>query len=287
MPHDDLTRSLPPARRATYAAVRAHVEKHIDPRFERTISHGMLSWVVPFSLHPAGYHANPKVPVPFLSLGAQKRHMALYMMSLYAGDEAWFRAAWKKSGKKLDLGKSCLRFETVDDLALDVLAEALRRATVDRYLAAYLAGVGAKTKGKPTAASSKEAAKAKRTSTDASAKAAPKTIGAYLARVPPETRALLEDLQAKILRVVPAAEPCISYGMPAFKIGKKVVAGFAATKTGGSFYPHSGTTLATVGDALRGRSTTKSAVHFTAEKPLSAALVAKLVRARRAEIDAG
>ncbi len=112
----------------------------------------------------------------------------------------------------------------------------------------------------------------------------PTSIDDYLARVGDDTRALLQDLRKKIHRALPGAEECISYSMPAFRSKGHVVAGFAATARGGSYYPFSGTTLTTVAADLEGLSKTKSAVHFTADQPLSAALVRKLVKARLAEI---
>lgn len=113
----------------------------------------------------------------------------------------------------------------------------------------------------------------------------PTTIDEYLAAVPPETRALLEDLRKAILRLVPGAEECISYSMPAFRIDDCVVGGFAATKNGGSFYPFSGNVLDSLADLLTEHSRTKSALHFSADKPLPKKLVAKLLAARRAEIE--
>jgi uncharacterized protein YdhG (YjbR/CyaY superfamily) len=110
------------------------------------------------------------------------------------------------------------------------------------------------------------------------------TIDAYLARVRDDRRrATLERLRATIRAVVPDAVECISYGMPAFRFGGRVVAGFQATARGYSYYPFSGSTLDALGDTLDGFSRTKSALH--ANRPLSAALVRKLVRARIAELE--
>lgn len=110
-------------------------------------------------------------------------------------------------------------------------------------------------------------------------------VAAYLAKVPAARRPLLEALRRRILAAVPGAEECLSYGLAAFRVRGKVVAGFQATAKGGSYYPFSGTTLATLGSALEGWSRTKSAVHFTAERPLPATLVKKLLKARLAELD--
>lgn len=108
-------------------------------------------------------------------------------------------------------------------------------------------------------------------------------IDAYLARVPADRRAALEQVRATIRAALPRAEECISYGMPAFRVEGVVVAGFLATAQGCSYYPFSGKTLATLAASLAGYSRTKSALHFAADRPLPATLIRKLLRARRAE----
>jgi len=114
----------------------------------------------------------------------------------------------------------------------------------------------------------------------------PTPVDAFLAKVPAERRPPLEALRKRILSVVPDAEECISYGLAAFRVEGEVVAGFQATAKGCSYYPFSGTTLATLAEDLAAYSQTKSAVHFTAERPLPAGLVKKLVKARLAEVRA-
>jgi uncharacterized protein YdhG (YjbR/CyaY superfamily) len=113
----------------------------------------------------------------------------------------------------------------------------------------------------------------------------PDGIDAYLAEVHDEhRRAALARLRGTILAVVPDAVECISYGIPAFRVGGRVIAGFQARSIGCSYYPFSGSTLDGLGDALAGFSRTKSALHFDAGRPLSAALVRKLIHARLAEL---
>jgi uncharacterized protein YdhG (YjbR/CyaY superfamily) len=111
----------------------------------------------------------------------------------------------------------------------------------------------------------------------------PASIDAYLETLDDERRATLERLRRQIHAVVPGAVECFSYRMPAFRVDGHVVAGFQATARGGSYYPFSGSTLDALGDAVAGFSRTKSALHFDAGRPPSAALVHKLVRARLAE----
>ena len=113
--------------------------------------------------------------------------------------------------------------------------------------------------------------------------AKPETIDAYLATVSADRRAALERLRKTIHAILPGAEECISYAMPAFRYAGHVVAGFLATSKGCSYFPFSGTTLATIAPEVKTYSQTKSALHFDPEHPLPAALVRKLLKARIAE----
>jgi uncharacterized protein YdhG (YjbR/CyaY superfamily) len=109
-------------------------------------------------------------------------------------------------------------------------------------------------------------------------------VDSYLATLEPEQRAALEGLRRSILSVVPDAEQCISYGMPAFRVQGKVVAGFAAFKTHLSYLPHSGSVLSQLPDDLAGYGQTKGSLHFAADRPLPDALVAKLVETKLREL---
>lgn len=136
--------SLPEDRRIAISAVRDTLLANLDPQYSEAMLPTMIGYGVPHSVYPAGYHCNPKQPLPFAALASQKNHMALYLMGLYMAPEEeleWFRSAWTASGRKLDLGKSCLRFRKLDDLALDVLGEAIRRMPVQRFIALYEQGL--------------------------------------------------------------------------------------------------------------------------------------------------
>jgi uncharacterized protein YdhG (YjbR/CyaY superfamily) len=114
-------------------------------------------------------------------------------------------------------------------------------------------------------------------------RAKPKTIDDYLSPLPADRRATLEALRRTIKAIVPRAEECISYSMPAFRVDGHVVAGFQSTGKGCSYYPFSGRTLATLAGDLASYDKTKSALHFDSERPLPRALVRKLLTARLAE----
>lgn len=165
---------LPADRRAAIEAVRKVILKNLDKDFEEGMQYGMIGYYVPHRIYPAGYHCNPKQPLPFACLASQKNYMSLHAMSLYGSENEakWFHAEWAKTGKKLDMGKSCIRFKRLDDLALDVIGEAIRRVSAKKYIEFYESAINdsrkkSSTKTKParkssTKASAKPAAKKRR-----------------------------------------------------------------------------------------------------------------------------
>lgn len=160
---DDLT----PERRSEVARVRELILSNLDPAIKEGIQYGMIGYFVPHSVYPPGYHVDPKQPLPFAALASQKNHIALYLMTVYADaeEEAWLRERWEGTGKKLDMGRSCVRFKKADDLALDVLGEAIRRVRATRHIAHYEASIGDRAKKKAPAKKSapvKKKAPAKR-----------------------------------------------------------------------------------------------------------------------------
>jgi uncharacterized protein YdhG (YjbR/CyaY superfamily) len=111
----------------------------------------------------------------------------------------------------------------------------------------------------------------------------PKSIDEYLATVSDDRRRALERLRKTIHSVIPKAEECISYNMPAFRLNGVAVAGFLATAKGCSYFPFSGATLKTLAPYVAGYEQTKGSLHFTPDKPLPAALVRRLIKTRIAE----
>jgi hypothetical protein len=130
---------LPADRRAAIEAVGQVIPQNLDRDYEEGVQYGMIGFYVPHRWFPAGYHCDPKQPLPFANLASQKNYMSLYMMGCYGdgGEEDWFRKAWAKTGKKLDMGKSCIRFRKLDDLALDLIGESIRRMPAKKYIAIY------------------------------------------------------------------------------------------------------------------------------------------------------
>ena len=130
---------LPADRRAAIQVVREVILKNLDKKYEEGMQYGMIGYFVPHSVYPAGYHCDPKQPLPYLCLASQKNYMSFYAMSLYlsADDRKWFEQACAKSGKKLNMGKSCIRFKQLSDLPLDVIGKAIKRVPVRKYIALY------------------------------------------------------------------------------------------------------------------------------------------------------
>ncbi len=130
---------LPADRRVTIEAVRKVILTNLDTDYEEGMSYGGIGYFIPHAVYPPGYHCNPKLPLPFGGLASQKNHMAVYLMSVYGGsaEDAWFRSAWAKTGKKLDMGKCCIRFKKLEDLALDVIGEAIRRVPAKIFIEHY------------------------------------------------------------------------------------------------------------------------------------------------------
>jgi hypothetical protein len=157
---------LPADRKATLEAIRATIVEYMDKSLEEGMQYGMIGYYVPHRLFPAGYHCDPKQPLPFAGLASQKNYCSLYLMPVYGDSEiaAWFTAAWKATGRKLDMGKACIRFKRLEDVPLDVLAALLRRTTVKGYIARYQATLGRSSAASSGAATAKSAAAAKTTS---------------------------------------------------------------------------------------------------------------------------
>lgn len=136
---------LPDDRRKALEQVRQVILKNLPKGYEEGIQYGMIGYFVPHSLYPSGYHCDTTQPLPFLHIASQKNHMAVYMFCLYT-DEAemdWFQDAWARTGKKLDMGKSCVRFKKIEDVPLAVIGQAVKRVTVKKFIANYESGLSA------------------------------------------------------------------------------------------------------------------------------------------------
>ncbi|MCG3138223.1 MAG: hypothetical protein HJJLKODD_02084 [Phycisphaerae bacterium] len=131
--------ALPDDRRLALEKVRRVILKHLPRGFEEGMQYGMIGYYVPHTLYPPGYHCDPQQPLPFAGLASQKNHMAVYLCHLYMepGLKDWFDAEYRRSGKKLDAGKACIRFKKLEDLPLELIGEAVAKAPVKEFIAGY------------------------------------------------------------------------------------------------------------------------------------------------------
>lgn len=162
--------TLPAERRAALAAVRKVILANLDHDYEEGMGYGMISYHVPHRVFPDGYHCDPKLPLCFAGLASQKNHMSLYLMTVYgvASEERRLRKGFAAAGKKLDMGKSCIRFKRLEDLPLDVIGEAIRRVPAKAYIAHYVRTLAGR--DKPTAKRGARTAPARKKSAKAAAK---------------------------------------------------------------------------------------------------------------------
>ncbi|HMR55159.1 MAG TPA: DUF1801 domain-containing protein [Candidatus Doudnabacteria bacterium] len=132
---------LPKEQRKELEVVRKVILKHLPKGYKETMQYGMISYVVPLSLYPDGYLNKKDTPLPYASLASQKNHMSVYLMNIYSDQngktESWFKKEYLASGKKMDIGKSCVRFKKVDDLPLDVIGKAIALTPVSKFIKQY------------------------------------------------------------------------------------------------------------------------------------------------------
>lgn len=130
---------LPAQRRQAIEVIRKTILKNLPAGYAEGMQYGMIGYFVPHSVYPAGYHCDPKQPLPFAGLASQKNYISIYLMCIY-GDrehEKWFRKAWAKTGKKLNMGKSCVRIKKIDDLPLELIGQAIKRMPVKKFIEFY------------------------------------------------------------------------------------------------------------------------------------------------------
>ncbi len=132
----DYLAELPADRRAIVAAVRDVIRKHLPKGYVEQMSFGMIGYNVPLSRLPNTFN---KQPLCYAGLASQKNYCSLYLMTVY-GDPvqaAWFKSEFKKAGKKLDMGKSCVRFKQLDDLPLPLIGQVIAATPMERYVEIY------------------------------------------------------------------------------------------------------------------------------------------------------
>ncbi len=131
---------LPEERKAPMAKLRTIIKANLDPLFEECMNYGMLGYVVPLRYYPDGYHCNPKLPLPFMNLASQKNFIAVYHSGMYAKKELldWFVSEYPKHcSRKLDMGKSCVRFKKMDDIPYELIGQLAAKMTTQAWIDLY------------------------------------------------------------------------------------------------------------------------------------------------------
>jgi hypothetical protein len=131
---------MPEERQKAFSRLRTVIKKNLPKGFKEGMGYGMMGWSVPHSLYPPGYHCNPKDPLPFMSIASQKNFIAVYHMGIYADQKLlkWFTEEHAKaSQKKLDMGKSCIRYKKPEDIPFELIGELASKITPDEWIAVY------------------------------------------------------------------------------------------------------------------------------------------------------
>lgn len=137
---EEYLNQIPEERKTAMIKLRNSILQNLPIGFEEGINYGMIGYFVPHSIYPNGYHCNPKDPLPFASIASQKNFIALYHMGIYSNPELlnWFIEEFKKySNKKLDMGKSCIRFKKTDEIPYDLIGELMTKINVNDWIMTY------------------------------------------------------------------------------------------------------------------------------------------------------
>ena len=131
---------VPEDRKEAMSKLRQTILKNLPKGFSEGMNYGMIGYFVPHSLYPAGYHCDPKQPLPFMNIASQKNFIAVYHMGMYAKKELldWFTKEYPKhTNKKLDMGKSCLRFKKVEDIPYKLIGELTKKMSAAEWIKIY------------------------------------------------------------------------------------------------------------------------------------------------------
>jgi len=137
---NDYISKLPKDRQEVVSELRKVVLDNLPKGFSEEMSYGMIGYVVPHSIYPDGYHCDPKLPLPFLSIASQKNFVAFYHMGIYSDEKLldWFVKEYPNhSNYKLDMGKSCIRFKRMNDIPYELIGELVGRISVDNWIQTY------------------------------------------------------------------------------------------------------------------------------------------------------
>ncbi len=137
---EEILNNVPPERADAFNNLHKTILKNLPEGFEAAMSYGMLGYVVPHRIYPAGYHCKPAEPLPFASIASQKNSINFYHMGIYANPELldWFVAEFPKhSTQKLDMGKSCIRFKKPEEIPYELIGELMTKMSVQQWIDLY------------------------------------------------------------------------------------------------------------------------------------------------------
>lgn len=137
---EDYIKQVPEDRQDALKKLRKTINDNLPKGFKECINYNMIGYVVPHDIYPDGYHCDTKLPLPFMSFASQKNSVNFYHSGIYAKPELhdWFVNEYPKHSKrKLDMGKSCVRFKKVDEIPYNLIAELVRKMTVDEWISIY------------------------------------------------------------------------------------------------------------------------------------------------------
>lgn len=147
---DKYVAMVPNDRKAALTKLRQAILNNLPPGFEETMNYGMIGYVVPHSLYPAGYHCDPQLPLPFMNLGSRKNYLAVYHMGIYGMESlhSWLTEEYKKRcHKRPDMGKSCIRFKKIDSIPFTLIGDLAGKITVEEWIFFYESAIKRDGKG--------------------------------------------------------------------------------------------------------------------------------------------
>jgi Domain of unknown function (DU1801) len=137
---EDYLASLPDDRKIAMNELRKNILSHIPKGFQECMSYGMIGYVIPHTIYPSGYHCDPKLPLPFMNIASQKNFIAVYHMGIYSDPKLmeWFTETHLKiSSKKIDMGKSCIRYKKMEDIPFNLIGELAGKVTPQDWIYRY------------------------------------------------------------------------------------------------------------------------------------------------------
>lgn len=136
---EDYINSLDEIRKPIIKKIDSIITSNLEGEYARNMQYGMISYTIPHSVYPQGYHCKPEDEVPYISLASQKNFVALYHLGIYSNQELkeWFEREFEKAGIKLDMGKSCIRFKKMNSIPYDIIEGLIKKSNSDDYLEEY------------------------------------------------------------------------------------------------------------------------------------------------------